>query len=75
MNSRIPIAHSYLTAREAQVVSLYSQGIRPKIIAERLGISRKTIDSLTRHARERFNDCGIVELIRIYEQERPAGIQ
>jgi len=59
-----------MTTREQQVACLTSQGIPQKQIADRLGISIKTVETYRMRLYRRHNLHNIADLTRWYIQER-----
>jgi len=57
-------AHAKLSAREAEVVKLLSEGQAPKEIAFALGISIKTVDFHSGRARQKIGHPSIAILTR-----------
>lgn len=60
---RIEVGDSYLTPREYQCIAMYIDGVRPSAMSLMLALSRKTIDSHLRVARERVGAKTLPQLI------------
>jgi DNA-binding NarL/FixJ family response regulator len=54
-----------LSEREQSVSRMICEGVRPKVIASRLGISRKTVDTYKRTAMHKLGITTDAELIRV----------
>ena len=59
-----------LTAREREVIELACDGLTSKEIAERLGLSVRTIDSHRYHAIRKLGENKLVNIIRIFESAK-----
>lgn len=55
-----------LTAREREVLELLVEGSASKVIAERLGCSKKTVDVHRSAILRKFDVDNVVELVRLY---------
>lgn len=65
-DTRVPVANSYVTQAEAEVLSLRAQGMTSRQIGKRLSKHFKTVETLLLRARERFNAETNFELVAIY---------
>lgn len=63
---RVAVATSYVTEREAKILTLYAQGFSAVEIAARLKLSHKTVESHVRYAKERLNARNIHHLIAMF---------
>lgn len=58
--------HSSLSAREEEVLNMLVSGLRPSQIADRLGLSMKTISSHKRNALGKLGVTSILEAVRLW---------
>lgn len=62
-----------LTAREREVMELAVQGLQSKVIAQRLGISFRTVELHRSRLLEKLGVESMAELIRVSSERRGAG--
>lgn len=57
-----------LSAREREIADLYSRGLSARRVAERCGISARTVETHVRHVYEKLGLHGRDELIERHEK-------
>lgn len=63
-------AHSPLSEREQQVLRLLAEGLRNREIAERLGVSVKTVETYRRRLMQKLGCASLADLIRYAVREK-----
>jgi DNA-binding NarL/FixJ family response regulator len=64
-----------LTTRESEILTLLSEGLSNKEIADRVNVSYDTVRAHLRHIYEKLHVRGRTEAVRMFFQTSPPGVQ
>ena len=71
--NRVPVAGSYVTQREYEVLQMFALGNRQADIARELSMSPKTVNTHVRNVRERLNAKTITHVVAMLLDDRTGG--